>query len=92
MLAFHEKSKADVTIGVVSVPLEEAHRSGTLTVEEDGSVIEYVEKPDILKRNLISMGIYIFNKGVLIRRLIEDAVEPKSIHCLACSITPGLIG
>ena len=31
MLAFHEKSKADITVGVVPVPIEEAHRFGTLT-------------------------------------------------------------
>jgi len=31
MLAFHEKSKADVTVGVIPVPIEEAHRFGTLT-------------------------------------------------------------
>jgi len=30
MLAFHDKSKADITIGVVAVPIEEAHRFGTL--------------------------------------------------------------
>ena len=29
MLAFHEKSKADITVGVVPVPMEEAHRFGT---------------------------------------------------------------
>ena len=91
MLAFHEKSKADVTIGVVPVPIEEAHRFGTLTLEKDGRVIEYIEKPDVPKSNLVSMGIYIFNKDILIQRLIEDAVEPASIHDLAYSITPGTV-
>jgi glucose-1-phosphate adenylyltransferase len=92
MLAFHEKSRADVTIAVISVPIEEAHRFGTLTIREDGYVTEYIEKPDMPKSNLVSMGIYIFNKDILIKRLVEDAVEPDSIHCLAYSITPGLIG
>jgi glucose-1-phosphate adenylyltransferase len=91
MLAFHEKSKADVTIGVVPMPIEEAHRFGTLTLEQDGRVIEYVEKPDVPKSNLVSMGIYIFNKDILIKRLIEDAAEPASIHDLAYSITPGMV-
>lgn len=92
MLDFHEKSKADVTIAVISVPIEEAHRFGTLTIREDGYVTEYIEKPDMPKSNLVSMGIYIFNKDILIKRLIEDSVEPDSIHGLAYSITPGLIG
>ena len=68
MLAFHEKSKADVTVGVVPVPIEEAHRFGTLTLDEDGHVIEYIEKPDVPRSNLVSMGIYIFNKDILIKR------------------------
>ena len=91
MFAFHEKSKADVTIAVFSVPIEEAHRFGTLTLEEDGRVIEYVEKPDIPRSNLISMGIYIINKNLLIKRLIEDAIESHSIHDLAYSITPEMV-
>jgi glucose-1-phosphate adenylyltransferase len=91
MLAFHEMSKADVTMGVVPVPIEEAHRFGTLTLGDDGRVIEYVEKPDVPESNLVSMGIYIFNKDVLIQRLIEDALESASIHDLAYSITPGMV-
>lgn len=91
MLAFHEKSKADVTIAALSVPIEEAHRFGTITLGKDGRVIEYVEKPDIPRSNLISMGIYIINKNLLIKRLIEDAVEPDSIHDLAYSITPEMV-
>ena len=91
MLAFHEMSKADVTIGVVPVPIEEAHRFGTLTLGVDGHVIEYIEKPDVPKSNLVSMGIYIFNKDLLIERLIEDAAEPSSIHDLAYSITSGVV-
>jgi len=71
MLAFHDKSKADITIGVVAVPIEEAHRFGTLTLGENGYVTEYIEKPDIPRSNLVSMGIYIFNKDVLIKRIMR---------------------
>ena len=92
MLGFHEKSKADITVGVVPVPIEEAHRFGTLTVGKDGNVIEYVEKPDVPKSNLVSMGIYIINKDVLARRLIEDAVKPSSLHDFGYSIIPGMVG
>ena len=91
MLAFHEKSKADITVGVVPVPIEEAHRFGTLTVGKDGNVIEYVEKPDVPRSNLVSMGIYIINKDVLIKRLIEDAGEPSSLHDFGYSILPGMV-
>ncbi len=92
MLAFHEKSKADVTVGVIPVPIEEAHRFGTLTLGNNGFVTEYVEKPDVPRSNLVSMGIYIFNKDVLIRRLIQDAAEQSSLHDFGYSIIPGMIG
>jgi glucose-1-phosphate adenylyltransferase len=92
MLSFHEKSKADITVGVVPVPIEEAHRFGTLTVCKDGNVIEYVEKPDVPRSNLVSMGIYIVNKDVLAKRLIEDAAESSSLHDFGYSIIPGMVG
>ena len=92
MLAFHEKSKADVTVGVVPVPIEEAHRFGTLTLGDNGYVTEYIEKPDVPKSNLVSMGIYIFNKDILIERLIRDAAEPSSLHDFGYSIIPGMVG
>ena len=92
MLAFHDKSKADITVGVVAVPIEEAHRFGTLTVGKDGNVNEYVEKPDVPRSNLVSMGIYIINKDVLVRRLIADAMEPSSLHDFGYSIIPDMVG
>ena len=92
MLAFHEKSRADVTVGVVPVPIEEAHRFGTLTVDDNGYVNEYVEKPDIPRSNLVSMGIYIFNKETLISRLVRDASESSSLHDFGYSIIPAMVG
>jgi glucose-1-phosphate adenylyltransferase len=92
MLEFHDKSKADITVGVVPVPIEEAHRFGTITLGENGYVTEYVEKPDIPKSNLVSMGIYIFNKDVLMKRIIEDAEQTASVHDFGYSIIPGMVG
>ena len=92
MLAFHDKSKADITVGVVAVPIEEANRFGTLTLGENGYVTEYVEKPDIPRSNVVSMGIYIFNKDVLIKRIIEDAEQSASVHDFGYSIIPGMVG
>jgi len=38
------------------------------------------------------MGIYIFNKDVLIKRIIEDAEQPASVHDFGFSIIPGMVG
>ena len=73
MLAFHEERKADVTVAVMQVPMEEAHRFGTLVAAPDGRVVGFDEKPAQPKSNLISMGIYVFDRDILVRRLEEDA-------------------
>jgi glucose-1-phosphate adenylyltransferase len=38
------------------------------------------------------MGIYIVNKDVLAKRLIEDAAESSSLHDFGYSIIPGMVG
>lgn len=44
MLAFHEKIKADVTVGIIRVPIEQAHRFGIVAVDADGRIRNFVEK------------------------------------------------
>jgi glucose-1-phosphate adenylyltransferase len=38
------------------------------------------------------MGIYIFNKDVLIQRITEDAEQSASVHDFGYSIIPGMVG
>ncbi|VDN47579.1 glucose-1-phosphate adenylyltransferase (ADP-glucose pyrophosphorylase) subunit alpha [Petrocella atlantisensis] len=61
MLNYHKKKKADVTIAVYKVPMEEAHRFGLMKTEEDAKIIDFEEKPQNPTSDLASMGIYIFN-------------------------------
>lgn len=79
MIQYHLKKEADLTVGVMNVPLEETDRFGIMTVNEDMKVEEFHEKPKSRdKGTLASMGIYIFNTEVLIRRLTEgDAENPR---------------
>ena len=81
MLAFHDERKADATVAVMQVPMDEAHRFGTLVAGSDGRVIGFEEKPPQPRSNLISMGIYVFDRDILVRRLEEDARTPGSIGC-----------
>lgn len=70
MLAFHERQHADLTVAVRTVPLEETHRFGIMTVDAEMRVIEFTEKPPNRdKGTLASMGIYVFNTDVLVRSL-----------------------
>ncbi len=91
MLAFHERTKADVTIGVVQVPIEEAHRFGAVTVDRTDRVVDFVEKSGIPRKSLASMGMYIFNTEVLTRRLIEDAAQPDSPHDFGYAVIPAMV-
>jgi glucose-1-phosphate adenylyltransferase len=91
MLAFHKEVGADVTIGVVSVPLKQAHRFGILTVDQQQRIIDFVEKPKKATSNLASMGIYIFNTQFLIEHLIEDNRDCSSNHDFGHTIIPAMV-
>jgi len=91
MLDLHREKGADVTMGVMRVPIEEAHRFGIVTADDDGLITEFVEKPKQPKSNLVSMGIYVFNKDALIDELALDAENTASKHDFGHSIVPKMI-
>lgn len=98
MLNFHIQKNADLTISVFEVNKEEASRFGVLKVDNEYRVIDFVEKPQIpftLPENpsisLISMGIYIFNTEILVKRLIEDAKKIDSSHDFGKDVIPSMI-
>lgn len=91
MLAFHQEVDADVTVGVVPVPIEETHRFGTVTLDARGRIIDFLEKSPVSRSNLASMGIYVFNRRVLTERLIEDAGDPLSRHDFGYSLLPNMV-
>lgn len=70
MLDYHKANKADCTIAVMPVPVEEASRFGIVVTEENGRITEFQEKPAEPKSNLASMGIYIFSWPALKEALI----------------------
>lgn len=92
LLAFHEQAEAAVTVGVVRVPIEEGHRFGTISVNDAGEIREFAEKPTNPRSNLASMGIYVFNKDVLVERLTEDAARDDSLHDFGYTIIPAMLG
>jgi glucose-1-phosphate adenylyltransferase len=69
MLEEHCARGADVTVGCVDVPVEDARHFGVLTVGDDGRIERFVEKPQSesqLPRTIgdavpASMGIYVFS-------------------------------
>ena len=75
MVEYHCHKKADVTIGMMVVPKSEIHQFGAGIVDADNRIIDWEEKPEVLKTNLASMGIYVFDTEYLLRVLERDRKE-----------------
>jgi len=91
MLAFHKEKKADATISVIEVPIEEASRYGIMNATEEGSIYEFEEKPEKPKSNLASMGVYIFSWKVLREYLIRDNAYQDSNNDFGKNIIPRML-
>ena len=98
MIGFHVEKEADITVGVVEVPVSRAREFGVLGVDESNRVLSFLEKPydpppmpgraDVA---LASMGIYVFNPRLLERLLRADAENPASAHDFGKNIIPDAI-
>jgi glucose-1-phosphate adenylyltransferase len=91
IIDFHNLKQADVTVGVIRVPPDETHRFGIVSVDSQGRICEFVEKSSRPIGNLASMGIYVFNKELLVKRLAEDAVESGSPHDFGYAVLPRMV-
>ena len=99
MIAYHVEKGADITVGVVEVPVSESRNFGVLTATEWNRVTKFSEKPavpDTLPGRpdviLASMGIYVFNTRLLESMLAEDAADDSSAHDFGKNILPKAIG
>src|SRR6266852_415345 len=98
MIAYHEQCEADITVGVVDVPLERANEFGILTTDDTNRVTKFAEKPNdpdpiIGQPELAraSMGIYVIGMDRLEKMLRDDAVNEKSNHDFGRNIIPPAI-
>ncbi len=91
MLDHHKKMEADCTIAVLDVPLDQASRFGIMNCKDDGEIYEFEEKPTEPKSTKASMGIYIFNREILSKYLIEDEENPDSSNDFGKNIIPAML-
>ncbi len=73
MIEFHLQRKAQLTVGLIEVPLKEASHFGIVRIDDTSRIINFEEKPKVPKNNLASMGVYVFDSKILIKRLKEIA-------------------
>lgn len=91
MLAFHKENKADCTISVIEVPMEQAPRFGIMNTDEQNRVVEFEEKPKKPKSNKASMGIYIFTWHKLRSYLEADERNAASENDFGKNIIPAML-
>ena len=98
MVDFHRQVGADITVGALRVPREDARQFGVMQVDPDHRIIGFQEKPadpeptpEDPELCLASMGIYVFNARFLYERLCDDATRPDSEHDFGKNIIPGAI-
>ncbi len=97
LIEFHETNNADLTVPCIEVPIKEASRFGVMSIDNEQQVVEFNEKPASPKpiqsnpeMALVSMGIYLFNTQVLVKRVIEDT-KRDTIHDFGKNIIPSMI-
>ncbi len=98
MIAHHVGHGADMTVGCIEVPLERATAFGVMSVDNEGYVRKFSEKPANPEpvpgrpgMALASMGIYVFNTAFLYEQLIKDADTSGSSHDFGKDIIPHAI-
>lgn len=98
MIAQHVASGADVTVGCIEVPIQEASEFGVMQVDGNDRIEKFLEKPasppampghpDLA---LASMGIYVFETKYLFQLLRDDAENPDSSHDFGKDIIPAIV-
>ncbi|MEO5587796.1 MAG: glucose-1-phosphate adenylyltransferase [Novosphingobium sp.] len=98
MLRQHVNSGADVTIGCLVVPREEASGFGVMAVGADYTITAFIEKPadppaipGDPDHALASMGIYVFDTQFLFEQLRRDAATPGSTRDFGSDIIPYIV-
>ncbi len=98
MITSHLERNADLTVAAIRMDRKLSKEFGVIEVDRDWRIIGFQEKPEEPKTVpgdaeviLASMGVYIFNTEILVRRLIEDA-RSDSAHDFGKDIIPAMVG
>ena len=92
MVDFHHRNQADVTLAVTRLPRDELIHFGTVSVDENQQIIGFQEKVKEPKSDLVSMGVYVFQRELLQQILEDDAQRRSSKHDFGRNIFPQIVG
>ena len=98
MLRQHVETKADVTVGCLTVPRLEARAFGVMATDDSGQITSFLEKPEDPPatpedpdKALASMGIYVFNWDFLRKLLTDDDSNVESTHDFGNDLIPEIV-
>ena len=98
MLRQHVETKADVTVGCLTVPRSDATEFGVMATDESGRITSFLEKPadppgtpEDPNISLASMGIYVFNWKYLRALLLDDQASDTSSHDFGNDLIPAIV-
>ncbi len=78
VLEYHVDKRADITVVCKDMPAgTNVERYGTVGMDEDGRITEFVEKPIVASSNTISCGIYVIRRRALIDLLQKSEEEGR---------------
>jgi glucose-1-phosphate adenylyltransferase len=97
MIDAHERTGALATIGAVEVPLDRASAFGVLEIDDQQRIRSFAEKPaqpspipGKQDRALVNMGVYCFERDVLLQALSTDAAS-ASLHDFGHDVLPAMV-
>jgi glucose-1-phosphate adenylyltransferase len=99
MIEQHLATGAGVTVAGLRVPRKDASEFGVIDSDENGKVLQFLEKPadppglpDNPDETFASMGNYVFTTEALLEALRVDAADESSVHDMGGSIMPMMAG
>jgi len=97
LLDFHPEKDADVTVASVEMDKGLSKEFGVIAIDSDDRITGFQEKPDSPQtlhnkpdKILASMGIYVFNTRLMVRKLVEDAKQ-RTRHDFGQDIIPAMV-
>ena len=97
MIAFHLEKKAELTVAAIRMDRRLSKEFGVIEIDPNWRITGFQEKPEEPRTVpgdsegiLASMGVYVFNTEILVRRLIEDT-RSDSDHDFGKNIIPMMI-
>ena len=97
MIAFHLEKKAELTVAAIRMDRRLSKEFGVIEIDPNWRITGFQEKPEEPRTVpgdsegiLASMGVYVFNTEILVRRLIEDT-RSDSNHDFGKNIIPMMI-